>query len=71
VNTDFDWKRGFRPAPAAQLWLRLGQTFRPSAARLFTIARPDGTQIPLRQEGDVTVLELPEVESYALVVLQP
>lgn len=71
VNTDFDWKRGFRPAPAAQLWLRLGQTFRPSAAHLFTIARPDGTQIPLRQEGDVTVLELPEVESYALVVFQP
>lgn len=70
INTDFDWKRGFRPAPPSQLWLRLGDTLQPKGARLFTIAQPDGVEITVRREGEVTVLELPEVESYALVVLE-
>ncbi|MCX7598698.1 MAG: beta-galactosidase, partial [Armatimonadetes bacterium] len=70
INTDFDWKRGFRAAPPCQLWLRLDQAFRLRAARLFTIAHPEGVQVPLRHDGDLVVLDLPEVESYALVVLE-
>lgn len=70
INTDFDWRRGFRPAPATHLWLRLGRNFHPRSARLFTISQPQGDQIPVRQEGEVTVLDLPGVESYALVVLE-
>jgi hypothetical protein len=70
VNADFVTRRGFHASPATPIYLRvLG--FKPASARLFTMDEPDGHPVPFRVEGPIVTINLPEVECYALVVLEP
>lgn len=70
INRDFSWDRGFRPSPSTKLFLRLADQFAAARGKLYTFDRPAAESIAVNRRNGVTCVELPEVECYALLVLE-
>jgi hypothetical protein len=70
INTDFEWRRGFRPSPPATLFLKTSHITGFTRGTLYTFDAPQGRPVRLRRNGPLLSVELPEVGAYALVCLE-
>ncbi len=71
INTDFAWRRGFRPAPPTTLALKPKDDVSVAKASMYTFNEPEPRPLLVKRERGVLTVELPEVEGYALLCLEP
>lgn len=69
LNCDFSWQRGFRPSPATRMAIRLPAPV-PRRARLYTFSQPEGMPVEATARGSTVIVQVPEVENYALLCLE-